>query len=183
VDFAMQDTYWIVSHLHYVLFGGSALAIFGAFYYWFPKMFGARLNEGLGKMHFALMFVGTHLTFFPMHFLGLNGMPRRVEDYAPSAGWQDWNIVATVGAFMIGISIVPFLWNIFITLRGERAHEADPWDAYTLEWATTSPPPAYNFDSLPPVRSERPLFDLKHGEDAEPVARPPAPAKAGEGVH
>jgi cytochrome c oxidase subunit 1 len=163
VDFALQDTYWIVSHLHYVLFGGSAFAIFAASYYWFPKMFGARLHEGLGKVHFTLQFVGTNLAFFPMHLLGLNGMPRRVEDYAPHAGWQQLNILSSIGAFMIAISIVPFLWNVFITLRGPRDAGDDPWDGNTLEWATTSPPPPYNFDALPEIHSERPLFDLKHG--------------------
>jgi heme/copper-type cytochrome/quinol oxidase subunit 1 len=183
VDFHLQDTYWIVSHLHYVLFGGSALAIFAATYYWFPKMFGARLHEGLGKVHFVLMLVGTHLTFFPMHLLGLNGMPRRIVDYAPYAGWTQWNLIQTIGAFVIGISILPFMWNVFITLRGRRTAEADPWDAYTLEWATSSPPPPHNFDSLPQVRSERPLFDLKYGENAPVDARPPGSAQAGEGVH
>ncbi|HET7678092.1 MAG TPA: cytochrome c oxidase subunit I [Candidatus Limnocylindrales bacterium] len=180
VDFALQDTYWIVSHLHYVLFGGSAFGIMAATYYWFPKMFGARLDERLGKIHFTLQFIGTNLAFFPMHLLGINGMPRRIQDYAPYAGWQEWNLLSTVGAFMIAASMLPLLWNIFVTLRGPRDAGDDPWDGNTLEWATTSPPPAYNFEHLPEVRSERPLFDLKHGL-AHGQTSPAIPAHAGEG--
>ncbi len=172
IDFALQDTYWIVSHLHYVLFGGSAFAIMAATYYWFPKMTGRFLDERLGKVHFAIMFVGTHLTFFPMHLLGISGMPRRIQDYAPNAGWQDLNVLATFGSYLIGFAILVLLWNIFATLRGPRTAGDDPWDANTLEWATTSPPPAYNFDRLPEIRSERPLFDLKHGGAGHAPALP-----------
>jgi cytochrome c oxidase subunit I len=168
-DFHVQDTYWIVSHLHYVLLGGSAFGIFAATYYWFPKIFGARLNESLGKIHWVLFFVGQNLAFFPQHFLGLAGMPRRIQDYSPDAGWTTWNFVSSVGALMVGVSMLPFLWNLFLTLRGPKTHEDDPWDANTLEWATTSPPPPWNFDALPPVRSERPLFDLKYGHLPEAV--------------
>jgi cytochrome c oxidase subunit 1 len=163
VDFALQDTYWVVSHLHYVLLGGSAFGIFAAAYYWFPKMFGAHLHEGLGKVHWLLFFVGQNMAFFPQHLLGLDGMPRRIQDYSPAAGWTQLNLLSTAGAFLIGISVLPFIWNVFITLRGPRDAADDPWDAYTLEWATTSPPPPYNFDRLPPITSERPLFDLKYG--------------------
>ncbi|MGH2406895.1 MAG: cytochrome c oxidase subunit I [Candidatus Limnocylindrales bacterium] len=163
IDFALQDTYWIVSHLHYVLFGGSAMAIMAATYYWFPKMTGRMLNERLGKIQFAIIFIGTQVTFFPMHLLGLSGMPRRIQDYAPNAGWQDLNVLATIGSYMLGLGILLMFWNFFITLRGPQDAGDDPWDANTLEWATTSPPPSYNFDHLPEVRSERPLFDLKHG--------------------
>jgi cytochrome c oxidase subunit 1 len=162
-DFHVQDTYWVVSHLHYVLLGGSAFGIFAATYYWFPKMFGVRLDEGLGKVHWVLFFVGQNLAFFPQHLLGLAGMPRRIQDYSPEAGWTEMNVLSTVGAMMVGVSMLPFLWNLFISLRKPKENEADPWDGNTLEWYTTSPPPAYNFDSLPPVRSERPLFDLKYG--------------------
>jgi cytochrome c oxidase subunit 1 len=196
VDFHLQDTYWVVSHLHYVLFGGSAMGIFAATYYWFPKMFGAKLDEGLGKIHFVLQFVGLNLAFFPMHLLGLNGMPRRVQDYSPNAGWADWNLVSTIGAFMISVSLLPFLWNVFITLRGPRDAGDDPWDGNTLEWATTSPPPPHNFERVPEIRSERPLFDLKYGAhadttDEDPRGLPPggntAPTAAlpphGEGGH
>jgi cytochrome c oxidase subunit 1 len=178
IDFAIQDTYWIVSHLHYVLFGGSAMAIMAATYYWFPKMTGRLLDERIGKIQFAIIFVATQLTFFPMHMLGLSGMPRRIQDYAPNAGWQDLNVLATVGSYLLGLGILLLLWNFFITLRGPRNAGDDPWDANTLEWATTSPPPSYNFEHLPEVRSERPLFDLKHGG----AGHAPAIA-AGEGSH
>jgi cytochrome c oxidase subunit 1 len=162
-DFHVQDTYWVVSHLHYVLVAGSVFGIFAGLYYWFPKMTGRLLNERLGKWHWVLIFVGTNLAFFPQHLLGLDGMIRRIIDYAPNPGWTELNFVSTIGAFLIGISMLPFMWNVFVTLRGPRNAGDDPWDANTLEWATTSPPPPYNFDALPPVRSERPLFDLKHG--------------------
>jgi cytochrome c oxidase subunit 1 len=178
IDFALQDTYWIVSHLHYVLFGGSAMAIMAATYYWFPKMTGRLLDERIGKLQFAIIFVATQMTFFPMHLLGLSGMPRRIQDYAPNAGWQDLNVLATAGSYLLGLGILLLLWNFFITLRGPRTAGDDPWDANTLEWATTSPPPSYNFEHLPEVRSERPLFDLKHGGAAHTPA-----ISAGEGSH
>ena len=166
VDFALHDTYWVVAHLHYVLFGGSVFGVMAGLYYWFPKMTGRMLGEGLGKVQFLLMFVGFNLTFFPMHQLGLAGMPRRIADYAANAGWNDLNLAATVGGFMIGASMIPLLWNIFISLRSGKVAGDDPWEANTLEWATSSPPPPYNFDHLPEIRSERPLFDLRHGRTA-----------------
>jgi cytochrome c oxidase subunit 1 len=162
-DFHVQDTYWVVSHLHYVLVAGAVFGIFAALFYWFPKMTGRRLNERLGKWQFWLLFIGTNLTFFPQHLLGLDGMVRRIIDYAPNAGWPELNFLSSMGAFIIALSIVPFLWNVFITLRSPATGEDDPWEGNTLEWATTSPPPPYNFDSIPPIRSERPLFDLRHG--------------------
>src|SRR5882757_8681280 len=163
VDFALQDTYWVVAHLHYVLFGGSVFGVFAGVYYWFPKMTGRMLNETLGKVQFVLMFVGFNLTFFPMHQLGLAGMPRRIADYASNAGWNDLNLAATVGGFLIAASMIPLLWNILLSLRAGKIAGDDPWEANTLEWATSSPPPPYNFDHLPEIRSERPLFDLRHG--------------------
>jgi cytochrome c oxidase subunit I len=166
VDFALHDTYWVVAHLHYVLFGGSVFGVFAGVYYWFPKMTGRLLDEGLGKVHFVLMFIGFNLTFFPMHMLGLAGMPRRIADYASSAGWNDWNLAATIGGFMIGASFIPFLWNVFVSLRNGKIAGDDPWEGNTLEWATSSPPPPYNFDHLPEIRSERPVFDLRHGREA-----------------
>jgi cytochrome c oxidase subunit I len=173
-DFHVQDTYWVVSHLHYVLVAGSVFGIFAGLYYWFPKMSGRLLDERLGKVHWVLLFVGTNLAFFPQHLLGLDGMIRRIIDYAPNPGWTELNFLSSIGAFMIGVSMLPFMWNVFITLRGPRNAGDDPWDANTLEWATTSPPPPYNFEALPPVRSERPFFDLKHGALPPHVAGIPA---------
>jgi heme/copper-type cytochrome/quinol oxidase subunit 1 len=167
-----------VSHLHYVLVAGAVFGIFAALYYWFPKMSGRLLDERLGKIHWVLLFVGTNLTFFPQHLLGLDGMVRRIIDYAPNAGWTEMNFLSTIGAFMIAVSTVPFLWNVFVTLRKPAWAPDDPWDGNTLEWATTSPPPPYNFDALPPVRSERPLFDLKHGATLPHAVA--LPAAAGE---
>jgi cytochrome c oxidase subunit 1 len=169
IDFHLQDTYFVVAHLHYVFFGGSVFGVFAATYYWFPKMFGRRLNESLGKVHFWLHFIGFNLAFFPMHMLGIEGMPRRIADYSPTAGWTMWNLVSTAGAFLIAISILPFLWNVVATfINGEKVGD-DPWEGNTLEWATSSPPPPHNFDTLPPIRSERPVFDLRHRHDVEHV--------------
>src|ERR687895_1309668 len=179
IDFHVHDTYFVVAHLHYVFFGGSVFGVFAATYYWFPKMSGRRLNEPLGKLHFWLHFIGFNLAFFPMHPLGVSGMPRRVSDYSPDAGFPIWNMVSTVGAFMIAVSVLPFLVNVVATLiNGERVGD-DPWEANTLEWATTSPPPPYNFDKLPPIRSERPVFDLRHKHDAEHLAVEPAAPEEG----
>jgi cytochrome c oxidase subunit 1 len=183
-DFHVQDTYFVVAHLHYVFFGGSVFGVFAAMYYWFPKMFGRRLNEPLGKIHFWIHFIGFNLAFFPMHELGLLGMPRRIADYDPNAGWTLLNFISTIGAFMIAVSIIPFLINVIATfINGERVGD-DPWEGNTLEWATTSPPPPHNFDVLPPIHSERPLFFLTHGhghpaerpEDLHEPAEPPVEA-------
>ncbi len=166
VDYALHDTYWVVAHLHYVLFGGSAFGVFAGVYFWFPKMTGRMLDETLGKIQFVLMFIGFNLTFFPMHVLGLQGMPRRIADYASAAGWNDLNLAATIGGFLIAASMIPFLWNVLVSLRGGTPAGDDPWEGNTLEWATSSPPPPYNFDRLPEIRSERPVFDMRHGHGA-----------------
>ena len=165
VDFALTETYWVVAHIHYVLFGGSVFAVYAGFYYWFPKFSGKKLNEGLGKLHFWLQFIGFNLTFFSMHILGLLGMPRRIQDYPALPDWVGLNQLQTVGALIIALSTAPFLANVVMTLRRKDRDPEDPWEGNTLEWYTTSPPPAHNFDRLPEIHSERPLFDLRHADE------------------
>ena len=162
-DAQQQDTYFIVAHLHYVLFGGSIFAIFAGIYYWWPKMTGRMLSESLGKLHFWLTFIGFNITFFPMHFLGLDGMPRRIQSYDSIMGWDFWNMVATIGAFFIAVSTLVFIHAAFRSLRkGELAGD-DPWDARTLEWTISSPPPVYNFATIPTVHSRDPHWEAKYG--------------------
>ncbi|MFZ0548954.1 MAG: cytochrome c oxidase subunit I [Candidatus Promineifilaceae bacterium] len=167
VDWQITDTYYVVAHIHYVLFGGAIFALFAGIYYWFPKMFGRRLSETIGKWHFWLMFVGMNLVFMPMHMLGVEGMPRRIYTYGPGRGWEIWNLVETIGAFIIALSILIFITNYVVSMRKEPTNEADPWDGFTLEWTTSSPPPDYNFAEIPTVRSLRPLWDQKHPELAD----------------
>jgi cytochrome c oxidase subunit I len=161
VDYAIHDTYWIVAHIHYVLFGGSVFAVYGAFYYWFPKVTGRFLDEKIGKVHFWTTFVGFNVAFFPMHVLGTLGMPRRIANYIQNPEWETLNIVSTVGAFLIGLSTLFFMYNVLVSGRNGKKATADPWQGNSLEWATSSPPPVHNFDSLPPIRSERPVFDAR----------------------
>jgi cytochrome c oxidase subunit 1 len=167
VDWQLTDTYYVVSHLHYVLFGGAIFGIFSGVYYWFPKITGRRLQEGLGKWHFWLMFIGMNLVFMPMHILGVEGMPRRIYTYGAGRGWEIWNFIETIGALIITVSVLIFVVNFFASLRKEANNEADPWDGFTLEWKTASPPPVYNFAEIPSVRGRRPLWDEKHPDLAD----------------
>ena len=166
-DYQITDTYFVVSHLHYVLFGGSVFGIFAGFYYWFPKISGKLMNERLGQVQFWLMLIGVNLTFFSMHILGLLGMPRRIYTYPNNLGWNEMNLLQTIGAFMLGVAIMVFFWNLIMSLRSGEAAGNDPWDAFTLEWDTTSPPAHYNFLKIPTVRSRRPFYDKKNPDIAD----------------
>ena len=163
IDLQQTDTYFVVAHFHYVLFGGMMFAILGGFYYWWPKITGRMLNEELGKLHFWLTIVGFNGTFFPMHFLGVWGMPRRIYTYAPGMGWDFWNAFETGCAYLLFISFAIFAYNLIRSLSRDEKAEADPWDARTLEWATPSPPPPYNFENIPPVRGRDAFWVDKYG--------------------
>jgi cytochrome c oxidase subunit 1 len=163
-DYQQTDTYFIVAHFHYVLFGGAIFGLFGGMYYWWPKVFGRMLSETAGKLNFWLMLIGFNMTFGPMHILGLQGMPRRIQSYPASLGLAFWNLVSTIGAFVIAISVLVFLVNAIASFRKPKQMEADPWDARTLEWATSSPPPDYNFEEIPVVHSRDDLWHRKYAE-------------------
>jgi cytochrome c oxidase subunit 1 len=161
VDYQLHDTYFVVAHIHYVLFGGSVFAVFSGAYYWFPKITGRLYSESLGAWHFWLMIIGFNLTFFPMHILGVAGMQRRIATYPVETGFLTLNLVETLGALLLGLSILIFVWNLWVSWKHGAPAGNDPWLANTLEWLTTSPPPVYNFASLPRIRSERPVRDLR----------------------
>jgi cytochrome c oxidase subunit I len=166
-NWQLSASYFVVAHFHYVIVGGILFAVFAAFYYWFPKMSGRLLNETLGKVHFWLFVIGFHLTFDFMHVPGLLGMPRRIYTYEPGRGWEIWNLIVTIGVFFQAIGTLIFVGDLLYSLfRGERVGN-DPWDAWTLEWSTSSPPPEYNFSTIPVVYSRRPLWDQKHPEDPD----------------
>ncbi len=171
LDFQVSDSYFVVAHFHYVLFGTVVFAMFGGFYYWWPKFTGRMLDETWGKIHFWILFVGFHTTFLVQHWLGVDGMPRRYADYLPNEGFTFLNQVSTVGAFTLGVSMLPFLWNVWISRKHPLVEVDDPWGwGRTLEWATSCPPPRHNFAKLPRIRSESPAFDLHHPEASETEA-------------
>ena len=166
-DWQLTGSYFVVAHFHYVIVGGILFALFAAFYYWYPKITGRMLSESLGKLHFWLMIIGFHLTFDVMHIPGILGMPRRIYTYEPGRGWDTLNLIVTLGTFIQGIAILIFVANLIFSYFKGRLAGNDPWDAWTLEWAVSSPPPAYNFAVIPTVESRRPLWDLKHPEDPD----------------
>jgi cytochrome c oxidase subunit 1 len=168
LDFHLTDSYFVVAHFHYVVFGTVVFMMFAGYYFWWPKLTGRMLNERLGKIHFWMLFIGFHTTFLVQHLLGIWGFPRRYADYMPEDGFQLGNQISTAGAFLLGASMIPFVYNVYTTWRNAPLVETDdPWGyGASLEWATSCPPPRHNFDSIPRIRSERPAFDLHHPEAA-----------------
>jgi cytochrome c oxidase subunit I len=180
VDWQLTDTYFVVAHLHYVLFGGSVFGILAGLYYWFPKMTGKLMSEGLGKASFWLIFIGFNVTFLVQHSAGLSGMPRRVYDYPSGEGLSAYNLISTIGAFILAFGVLLTLVNVLISLKNGKRAGNDPWQGNTLEWFTTSPPPPNNFDTIPRVRSVEPMKDIRrevlaHSRPVETVAQPAAP--------
>jgi cytochrome c oxidase subunit 1 len=166
-DFQLHDSYFVVGHFHWVLIGGTVFGAFAGLHYWYPKVTGRMLNETLARWQFWLLYVGFFLTFGPMHVSGMLGMPRRIFTYEVDRGWDIWNQVATIGALVQAPSFLILVYNLLASLKYGKPAGNDPWDAWTLEWGTTSPPPSYNFEVIPEVRSRRPLWDQKHPEDPD----------------
>ena len=172
-DYQQQDTYYIVAHLHYVLFGGAIFGIFSGIYYWWPKFSGKLLNENLGVIHFVLLFIGMNMSFGPMHWLGMDGMPRRIYTYGAEYGWEFWNTVSTLGSYIIALGTIVFIVNVFYTMRQERRTDlADPWDGRTLEWSIPSPVPEYNFKEIPIVNGLDSFWDTKYSTDEQGYMTP-----------
>jgi cytochrome c oxidase subunit 1 len=166
-DTQQTDTYFVVAHFHYVLFGGLMFGVFSGLYYWWPKIFGRMLSEGIGKWNFWLMLIGFNLTFFPMHIVGLVGMPRRTYTYQAGLGWDTLNLLETIGAFVIALSVLLFLTNVIYSTRRGKVASSDPWDGRSLEWSTSSPPPEYNFAEIPMVEARDDWWHRKYTEDAD----------------
>ncbi len=167
VDWQLNDTYFVVAHFHYVLMGGAVFTIFCGLYYWFPKMTGRMLNERLGKWSFWVMFIGFNMTFLVQHALGLDGMPRRIYTYQPGLGWSAFNLISTIGSFILGIGILLTIINVALNYKRGKLAGPDPWKGNTLEWFTTSPPPVNNFDTIPRVRSVEPMRDIRRQIERE----------------
>jgi cytochrome c oxidase subunit 1 len=174
LDIHVSDTYFIVAHIHYVLFGGSLFTIFAGVYYWFPKMTGRMYDERLGRLHFWLTFIGFNVTFAPMHLVGVQGMPRRVYDYAQE--FATWNLIMSVASFVVGLSTLIFLYNVIVSWRTGRRAADNPWKALTIEWQVSSPPPVFNFDAVPSVVGGPYEYGVPgavhavfHGKQAPPV--------------
>ncbi|MBM9461381.1 cytochrome c oxidase subunit I [Nocardioides sp. zg-536] len=182
LDFAVSDSYFVVAHFHYTVFGTVVFAMFAGFYFWWPKFTGRMLDERLGKIHFWLLFVGFHATFLVQHWLGVEGMPRRYADYLPGDDWEFLNQVSTVGAFVLASSMLPFFYNVYVSRKSPLVGTDDPWGwGRSLEWATSCPPPRHNFVTIPRIRSESPAFDLHHPEIAA-IEMYDNPAESGSAV-